>query len=73
MLFSRDGIHKMVVRIAKRDCFLYELVPRCFSRLIRQATSVRNFRTFTVINHQARIYRGYNMSAPLLADIEDLT
>ena len=42
MLVFRDGIHKMDVRIANRED-LY-----CLSSLFRQATSVRNFRAFTV-------------------------
>ena len=55
MLGFRDGIHKMLVRIASREdpdqSASVEAVClglRCLRRPFRQATNVRNFRTVTV-------------------------
>ena len=47
----RVRIHKMLVRKADRedpDQKQYDLGLDCLSRLLRQATTVLNFRTFTV-------------------------
>ena len=46
MLAVRDGIHKMLVRIANSED--PDLGLPCMSRPFWQATSVENFRAFTV-------------------------
>ena len=52
MLVIRDGIHKMLVRIADREDSdqQSDLGLHCLSRPFKwQATSAGNFRTFTVL------------------------
>ena len=54
MLVIRAGIYKLPVRIANREDPLQkqsDLGLLCLSRPLLQATSVRNFRTFAVGNH----------------------
>ena len=50
-MFVRAGIHRMFVRIANRedpDQTASDLGLSCLSRFFLLASSVRNFRTFTV-------------------------
>ena len=50
MWVIRAGIHKILLRIANReDLDQTDLVLRCLSMPIWLATSVRNFRTLTVV------------------------
>ena len=46
MMVIRAGIHKLLIRIAYVED--PDLGLPCLSRHYRQATSVRNFRTFTI-------------------------
>ena len=55
MWVARAGIHKMLVRTANRETLIRLLIQMqpglsllCLSRPFKQATSVRNFRTFTI-------------------------
>ena len=48
MLVIMVEIHKMLARIANREDPESDLGLHCLSRPFWQATSVRNFRTFTV-------------------------
>ena len=52
MLVIKLGIHKILVRMASRedlDQTASDLGLHCLSRPFLQATSVRNFRTFTIL------------------------